>query len=437
MIRADTIDEMFDVAACLEAQPLPKGRRVAIVTNAGGPGILAVDACEASGLIAAENSAATRARLSAFLPPEASLGNPVDMVASAGPDAYRRTIETVLTSDDADALIVIFTPVDPRVAGDITAAIADGIRAGRRAGAVDKPVVACVMAEPGRSAPLRVDGETIPAYAFPENAARALGRIARYAEWRAQPPALYWGFEEVRATDARALCRGIVEARGDTWLTPEEMRRLLDDYGLPLLPAVLVRSADEAAALAAVVGFPVVAKIQAEGLSHKTDVGGVRVGLASDKAVRGAFRDLSAILRDHGLHGPMDGVVIQPMVAGGVETMVGLTEDPLFGPLVAFGLGGVHVEVLGDVGFRIAPLADRDVDALLRQIRGYRLLAGFRGQPPADVAALKDLLLRVSALAVDIPEVVELDLNPVMALPEGTGCRVVDARVRVAPPRRV
>jgi acyl-CoA synthetase (NDP forming) len=308
------------------------------------------------------------------------------------------------------------------VAPDITAAFVDGIRAGRRAGATDKPVLACVMAEPGRPVALHVDGETVPAYGFPENAARALGRVARYAEWRAQPPALYWGFEDVRASDARDVCRGIVEARGDSWLTPEELRRVLDDFGLPLLPAVLTHSADEAAA---------------HGISHKTEVGGVRLGLASEKAVRTAFRDLSTILRDRGLQGPMDGVVIQPMISGGVETMVGLTEDPLFGALVAFGLGGIHVEVLGDVGFRIAPLADRDVDALLHQIRGFPLLAGFRGQPPADLVALKDLLLRISALAAEIPEIVELDLNPVIALPAGTGCRIVDARARVAPPRRV
>jgi acetyl coenzyme A synthetase (ADP forming)-like protein len=437
VIRADTVDEMFDLAACLESQPLPRGRRIAIVTNAGGPGILAADACEAAGLTMAENSAETRARLAAFLPAEASLTNPVDMVASAGPDAYRRTIEAVLAADDNDAVIVIFTPVDRRTAGAITEAIREGIRAGRAAaGARGKPVLACVMGEPGRPAPFDVDGERVPAYAFPENAARALGRIARYAEWRAQPPALFWGFDDVRPSDARAICRGVVEHRGDSWLTPEEMRRVLDDYGLPLLPAVLARSADEAAALASIVGFPVVAKIQAEGISHKTEVGGVRVNLTSEKAVRSAYRDIAAILHDRGVNGPMDGVAIQPMIQGGVETIVGVTEDPLFGPLVAFGLGGIHVEVLGDVNFRIAPLADRDVDALLRGIRGFPLLTGFRGQPPADVAALKDLLLRVSQLAVDVPEIVELDLNPVIALPDSTGCRIVDARVRVAEPRR-
>ncbi len=437
VIRADTIDEMFDVAACLESQPLPRGRRVAIVTNAGGPGILAADACEAAGLTIADNSADTRARLAAFLPAEASLGNPVDMVASAGPDAYRRTIETVLAADDNDAVMVIFTPVDRRNAGATVSAIRDGIRAGRAtAGARAKPVLACVMGEPGGPKPFEIDGERVPAYAFPENAARALGRIARYAEWRAQPPALYWGFEDVRPADARAVCRGVVESRGDAWLTPEEMRRVLDDYALPLLPAVLAHSGDEAVALAAVVGFPVVAKIQAQSLSHKTEVGGVRVGLASEKAVRSAYRDLTGILRDHGLTGPMDGVAIQPMIQGGVETMVGVADDPLFGPLVAFGLGGIHVEVLGDVAFRIAPLADLDVDAQLRSIRGFPLLTGYRGQPPADVPALKDLLLRISQLAVDVPEIVELDLNPVIALAEGTGCRIVDARVRVAPARR-
>ncbi len=432
VVRADTIDEMFDIAACLDAQPLPAGRRVAIVTNAGGPGILAADACDAAGLRAPELSAATRARLAEFLPKEASLGNPVDMVASAGPEAYRRTIETVLTADDIDAVLVIFTPVEPRTANDVMASIREGIRTSRRAEGANKPVVACLMAEGGRPTPLAVDGELIPAYAFPENAVRALGKVAAYAEWRAQPPALAWGYEDVRADDARRLCRSVVESRGDAWLTPEELRRVLDAYGLPTLPALVAHTADEAAAVAAVVGFPVVAKLQAEGLSHKSDIGGVQVDLDSEKAVRGAFRDLVAVARQHGFGDSMEGVTIQPMIAGGTETMIGVVQDPLFGPLVAFGLGGIHVEVLGDVRFRIAPLTDRDADELLREIRGYPLLEGHRGQPPADLHALKDLVLRVSQLATDVPEIAELDLNPVIALPPGKGCRVVDARLRVA-----
>ncbi len=432
VVRADTIDEMFDIAACLEAQPLPAGRRVAVVTNAGGPGILAVDACEAAGLQVTEFSDATRDRLRAFLPPEATVTNPVDMVASAGPDAYRRTIEIALGSADVDALIVIFAPVDRRTSDDTRAAIREGIAAGRRAGATGKPVLACVMAESGTLAPLDVEGEKVPAYGFPENAARALGKVAAYAEWRSLPPELFWGFDDINPGDARDLCRDVLADRHDDWLTPEEVRRVLNAFGLPLVPALLAQTADDAAGLAAALGYPVVAKLQTRRLLHKTEAGAVRVGLASERDVRGAFRELSALAAAHGVTARDEGVVIQPMIAAGVETIVGVTEDPLFGSLVAFGLGGIHVEVLKDVHFRVAPLTERDADELLREVRGYKLLEGYRGHPAADRDALREVLLRVARLAEEVPEIVELDLNPVIALPPGNGCRIVDARIRVA-----
>jgi len=431
VIRADTIDEMFDIAACLEAQPLPPGRRIAIVTNSGGPGILAVDACEAAGLTVAPFSPATRARLTLFLPTEASVGNPVDMVASAGPDAYRRAVEVALTADDADALIVIYTPVDPTSSGETLQAIRDGIRAGRLAGAKDKPVLACLMAGTGRPLPLELDDERIPAYAFPENAARALAKVASYADWRAQTPGLLWSFEDIRVEEARAVCRLAIDARGEGWLTTDEVRAVLGAFGLPQAAGTIAHSAEEAAALAQVLGFPVAAKLAARTVQHKTDVGGVKLNLASDPAVRRAFTEIMTRGRTLAKDGEIDGVLIQSMIGGGVETIIGVTEDPLFGPLVAFGLGGIHVEVLGDVRFRVAPLTDHDADELLHEIRGLPLLLGYRGHPPADLDALRELLLRVSRLAVEVPEIVEVDLNPVMALSPGHGCRVVDARVKV------
>jgi acyl-CoA synthetase (NDP forming) len=447
VIRADTLHEMFDIAACLDAQPLPAGTRVAIVTNAGGPGILAVDACIAAGLSMAAFNDDTTARLRSFLPAEANIANPVDMIASAGPSEYRDAVETVLTAPEVDAVIVIYTPVDRRTSAETLAAIRQGIAAGRRAGGAGRPVLACVMAESRFATPLVVESsaadgtvtssEIVPTYGFPEDAARALGKIAAYAAWRAQPPALFWTFDDIRPDEARELCREVVENRGSDWLTSEETRRVLNGFGLPLLPAVVARSADDAAATAALFGFPVVAKVQTRTVLHKSDVGAVQVGLSSERAVRAAFRDLTAIAERAG---PVDasngeGVVIQPMIAGGVETMIGITDDPLFGPLVGFGLGGVHVEVLGDVQFRIAPLTERDADELLHGIKGFKLLEGYRGHAPADLQSLRELLLRVSRLADEIPEIAELDLNPVIALPPGHGCRIVDARIRVAPRR--
>ena len=272
----------------------------------------------------------------------------------------------------------------------------------------------------------------MPAYGFPENAARALGKVAAYAEWRSLPPELFWGFDDISPGDARDLCRDVLADRHDDWLTPEEVRRVLNAFGLPLVPALLAQTADDAAGLAAALGYPVVAKLQTRRLLHKTEAGAVRVGLASERDVRGAFRELSALAAAHGVTARDEGVVIQPMIAAGVETIVGVTDDPLFGSLVAFGLGGIHVEVLKDVHFRVAPLTERDADELLREVRGYKLLEGYRGHPAADRDALREVLLRVARLAEEVPEIVELDLNPVIALPPGNGCRIVDARIRVA-----
>jgi acyl-CoA synthetase (NDP forming) len=430
VVRADTIDEMFDVAALLETQSLPPGRRVAVITNAGGPGILAVDACEAAGLFVPAFGADTRRALSAFLPAEASVGNPVDMVASAGPAEYRRAIEVALTAKETDALLVIYIPIETSQSAETLDAIRGGIAAGRGAGVTGKPVLACVMSNASRPTPLVVESERVPTYAFPENAVRALAKVVAYAEWRAQPAGLLWSFDDIRAEDARAVCQTALRERGDGWLTSEEAHAVLGAFGLPQAPGMIAHSADDAAALAHVVGFPVAAKLAARRVPHKTDAGVVVLNLSSDEQVRGAYADIVARAKALTADDEIEGVLIQPMISG-VETMIGVTDDPLFGPLIAFGLGGIHVEILGDVSFRVAPLTDRDADELLRGIRGLPLLKGYRGHPPADLDALREVLLRVSRLASEVPEISELDLNPVMALPPGHGCRIVDARIKV------
>ena len=381
VIRAATIDEMFDIAVLLDAQPLPAGSRIAVVTNAGGPGILAVDACEAAGLTVTEFSAGTQAQLHAFLPATASVANPVDMVASAGPAEYRAAIETVLTSPDVDALLVLFTPVDPSCSDAIREAIQDGIARAREAGATNKPILACVLADAHMS--LRSGTERIPTYAFPENAVRALGKVAAYAAWRAQPAGLFWGFDDIHLDDARAICRKALAERGDTWLTERETWDVLHAFAMPAAVSSLARTADEAAAFASVIGFPVAAKLASPTVQHKTELGAVRLNLITPQDVREAFADIVA--RRTAAVGPgtleaIDGVVIQPMIGGGVETIVGIAHDPVFGPLVAFGIGGVNVEVFGDVRFKIAPLTDRDADDLLHEIRGLPLLMGHRGR---------------------------------------------------------
>jgi acetyl coenzyme A synthetase (ADP forming)-like protein len=431
VIRVATVDEMFDVAACLDAQPLPAGTRIGIVTNAGGPGILAADACEAAGLSVVRFSNGTCEQLGAFLPRTASVGNPVDMIASAGPDDYRRALDSVLRAPEVDAVLAIYTPVDER--GPL---IVDGIREGialaRTAGETRKPIVACLMSDALRAGRFRVGRETIPTYAFPENAVRALGKTAAYAAWKAQPAGLRWGFDDVHVEAARAICRAALADRSDVWLDSHDSIALLQAFGIPVAAGALAHTADEAAAFAAVLGFPVAAKIASAELRHKTDIGGVRLNLTNAIEVKAAFEDVLTRGRAAAAGARIDGVLIQPMVKEGVETIIGIAHDPVFGSLIGFGLGGVDVELLSDVHFRIAPLTDQDADELLHEIRAFPLLQGYRGRTPVDLPALREILLRVSALAEELPEIIELDLNPVIALAPGKGCRIVDARIRVA-----
>ena len=432
VIRADTIDEMFDLAACLSAQPLPRGGRVAIVTNAGGPGILAADACEAAGLTVVRFSEFTRARLQALLPAVPSVSNPVDMIASAGPAEYEATVDTVLRAGETDALIILYTPVDPSGAKAVLDAVGRGIVSARASGATGKPIVACLMAGDtlGR---LEFGGEQIPVYEFPENAARALGKVVSYAHWRETPLGEPREFADVSPNAARAVCQSVIASRGETWLTEEEMRRVLAAFGVPLSPTAFARTAERAAEAAEAMGYPVVAKLVSSAVTHKSDLGGVLLNLGDRAAVIDAFRQLEAAALHHGV--PLDGALIQPMVStasGGVETMVGVVNDRLFGPIIGFGLGGTDVELQGDMHFRLAPLAGRDAEELIAETRAGRLLSAHRGKPAADIASLSNLLARISALARAVPEIRELDLNPVIVKPMGHGLHIVDARIKVS-----
>jgi acyl-CoA synthetase (NDP forming) len=275
-------------------------------------------------------------------------------------------------------------------------------------------------------------GEELPTYAFPESAARVLSKAAAYADWRAQPAGMIPDFEDLDLSRAGAICSSALRQRGNGWLSAQETRGVLEALRLPVAAGGVATSAEEAARLADQVGYPVAVKLASTQLVHKTEIGGVRLGLADAAAVRRAFEEIADHLKRIGKLEAMDGVLVQPMLKGGVEIMIGMTQDPLFGPLIAFGLGGIHVEILADVCFRITPLTDRDAAEMVRSIRGFRLLQGYRGHPPADLAAIEETLLRVSRLVEEIPEIAELDLNPLFALPPGQGCRIVDARIGVA-----
>lgn len=429
VIRADTLQEMFGIARVLVDQPAPRGRRVCVVTNAGGPGILCVDALSAADLDVEPLSDATRARLAEFLPAAASTGNPVDMIASAGPDAYRRAVEILLAAAEVDALVVIYTPTGMIPAETVEEAILDGVSAGRAAGGVEKPVLASLVGADREIHHLSRDGEVVPVFQFPEEIGRVLGKVSRYADWRRTGPGLFPVLPNLDTERARALCRGALAERGAGWLPVETAREVLRAVGLPVAPGGVARGADEAVEIARDVGFPVACAIASLDVVHKSDQGFVELGLGGESDVRAAWQRIEERAAAAGAE--LGGVLVQPMIAGGTEVMIGVDVDATFGPMIAFGLGGVHVEILRDVVFRVAPLTDRDAREMVGGIRGSRLFDGYRGHPPADRPALEDALLRVSALAEAVPEIRELDLNPLFALPPGEGARIVDVRIRV------
>ncbi len=431
VIRAGTLEEMFALGTLLSNQPLPPGRRVAVLTNAGGPGILCADTCEASGLLLPELSPGVRERLASFAPSAASLSNPVDLIASASADHYRQAIETLLAAPEIDIVIILFVSVSLTKTGPIAAGIQDGIRRARAAGISQKPIAVVWMAEGDLDRRFQLDRETIPTFILPEIPATVLGKAARYAEWRhkslGQTPELH-GLD---IAPLRDLCGRVVTDRGPGWLTVEETKAVLTGLGLSVQPGEIAKTEQEAVALAEQLGFPVALKLVSHEIVHKTEVGGVALSLKDKDEVRRTYRHMIQRIKELNKLEAMEAVLIQPMLTNGVEVMVGVTHDPSFGPLVAFGLGGIHVEILEDVEFRVTPLTDRDAHEMVRNIKGYRLLEGYRGHPPADIAAIEDILLRISRLVEEIPEIQELDLNPIFALPPGQGCRIVDARIRV------
>jgi acetyl coenzyme A synthetase (ADP forming)-like protein len=424
VIRVNTIEEQFAVASLLANQPLPRGSRVAILTNAGGPGILAADALEAGGLVIPELTGPVRERMAAVLPREASTSNPVDTIASAGPVEYRACLEALLDSDEVDAVIVIHVPTTPAGAELVAAAVRDTVDAYTG----PTPVLAVFMQE---AVPLLRSGrKTIPTYRFPEAAALALARAVRYSEWRSRDPGTEPFFADLDGQQARAIALSGLDRMGPEggWLEPEEVEAVLTATGLPVPASVRVRTPEEAQEAARTIGGPLAIKVISPSALHKSDVGGVVLGVNGEQAVAEAFSKVWAAVPDP------EGVLIQEMVIGGHEVLIGMTSDPTFGPLLAFGMGGVLVELLGDVALRLHPLTDQDARAMILSLRTSRLLLGYRNLPEGDIEALEEALLRVSALIGEVPELLEMDLNPVKVSTPGNGIKVVDARIRVGHP---
>jgi acetyl coenzyme A synthetase (ADP forming)-like protein len=429
VIRTDTLEELFDVAVLLSTQPVPVGPRVGVVTNAGGPGILLADACDAHGLVLPELTPATLDTLRAFLPAQAGLSNPVDMLAEATPDDYARTIAAVGVDPNVDALVVIYIPPLITKPEEVAAAVAQA------AGAVpaQKPVLSVYISSTGAPAELSAGPRgRLPSYSFPENAAQVLAAVERYGRWRRRPRGKTLTLDRFAQSAIRAVVdRVLAGADGPQWLRPRDLAAVLWAAGISLAAAEETTVAD-AVETAERLGYPLVAKAIAPDLVHKSDVGGVIMGLESAHAVATAVDTLVERMRVIGTR--LDGILLQRQIGGGIEALVGVTTDPTFGPLVVCGLGGVLVELLHDVAFRLSPVSDVDADEMIGKLRAGKLLDGYRGAPPGDRAALMQVILRVSALVEILPELRELDLNPVKVLAPGQGVVVVDGRMRLGLP---
>ncbi|MEV7011388.1 GNAT family N-acetyltransferase [Streptosporangium sp. NPDC051022] len=415
VIRVDSVQDMLDTARLLTAQPLPSGGRVAVVGNSGGPQALAADACERYGLLVPELSPVTRGRLRSRLPASAAVANPVDLTADGTARDLAFAVETVLADPEIDSVLVVYTPPFgsglARTRHAITAATATAV----------KPVLACIAGHDGL-----LDGR-VPCYAFPEQAVQALHHAVEYASWRSvpqSPPA------DPR-TAGTVAARGLVEADlachpGGRWLDHATAARLLGCYGVRVIDSVQADGPGGAAAAAETIGFPVALKASGPGLVHKSDVGGVRLGLGTVQEVRRAYREMAGAI------GPaMTGAIVQPMAEAGVEMIIGGVAHETFGPLLMVGMGGVAAELMADRSFRVPPLDERDPAAMIAELRCAPLLTGYRGRPAVDVAALREQIVGVGRLLDDLPQVAELDLNPVIVT--ASGAVAVDVRIRLAP----
>jgi acyl-CoA synthetase (NDP forming)/GNAT superfamily N-acetyltransferase len=417
VITTPGFGDLVETTALLASQPVPAGRTVAIVSNVGGAGVLAADACADLGLTVHRPHGLISRRLRALVPDTGAVGGPVDTTAAISTEGFRQCLELLSADDEVDAIIALVLPT--AATGDLVGAIQQA--------EVRVPLAAVVLGQPESVRLIeRMEGQ-VPAYGYPEAAVAAMARAARYGAWRAEPRGQVPSLPDIRTEDARTLVRGFFHATlGGGWMPPDKTAELLRCYGIPLAGLTPARTEDEAVRAFEAVAGPVVLKADVPGLLHKTDAGAVELDLRTEADVRRAYRALADRFGERQRQ-----VLVQPMIAGGTEVIVGVADDHMFGPLVVFGLGGVATEVLADHAARLTPLTDIDADRLIGSIRSAPLLRGHRGSPPADLGALRDLLLRVSRLADDLPEVTELDLNPVIARPDGA--YVVDARIKVRP----
>jgi len=424
VLRADTVEDLFEYAIAFANQPLPNGRRTVIITNAGGPGIMATDACVRYGLELAQLNEKTLEQLRQKLPPHASLLNPIDLIGDAQHDRYEAALDAVLDDPNVDAVIVLLTPQAMTDIENIANVIVQ--KSKQRV----KPILACFMGLVDISAGVNILKENgVPCYSFPEDAVRALAAMVKYVDWIRRPRT---GFKMFPVDTERArnlLSKAPVSEHG---FIPEEVAfQVLEAYGFPVLPWGVAKTPEEAVSVARQIGYPVVLKVLSPDIVHKFDVGGVQLNLNSDSDVKQAFEKIINSVKQHLPEARIEGVIVQAMAKKGREVILGLKRDPQFGPILMFGLGGIYVEVLRDVTFRFAPVRELGAYRMVRDIRTYKLLEGVRGEPPADIDKIVECIERLSQLAIEQDLIEELDINPLIVYPQGEGAVVVDVRIMV------
>jgi acetyl coenzyme A synthetase (ADP forming)-like protein len=425
VLRANSIQDLFDLAIAFARQPLPLNDRVVIVTNAGGPGIMATDACERAGIPLASLSEKTAQTLRERLPAAASVLNPVDVLGDALADRYQLAVELVLKDENVGSLIVILTPQYMTEIEETARVVGELARQN------NKPVMTCFMGEANIGPGVKIlTSYTVPNYAVPERAVRALAAMVRQCRWQQEPPLQVERFD----VDQETVRKVFAQVRAERRLTigDAEARDILRAYGISIPASELARTPEEAIEIAGRIGYPVVMKVASPDILHKTDIGGVKLNLASPDDVRDAFDLLVYRAMRFMPEATIWGCLVQQMVKGGKEVIVGMNCDPQFGPLVMFGLGGIYVEILKDVAFRVAPFSRKEAQEMIQEIRSYNLLRGVRGEPPSDLKATAEALLRVSQLVTDFPEIVEMDINPLMVFPNGQGVMGIDMRLVLA-----
>ncbi len=422
VIRARSMDELFDFAVALARQPLPPNNKVAIVTNAGGPGIMATDAIERTGLTLASFTNETLEALQKALPPAASILNPVDLLGDAPTARYQAALDCVLADPNVGAVLVILTPQFTTRIDEVASVVADAANRGK------VPVLACFMGQASLANAQKIFAESrVPNYISPERAVEALSVMVKQKvrQERKDPPAEMMDLDLHRVVETFAKVR----QAGRFKMGDAEAREILEAYKIPVPASRLCGTVDEAVAFADEIGYPVVMKIASPDILHKTDIGGVRINMRSPDEVRDSFDLMTFRAARYMPDADIWGCLVQQQVHGGKEVIIGMNRDPQFGPLVMFGLGGIYVEALKDVVFRIAPFSRDEAMEMIREMRSFNLLMGVRGEARSDLRAIADTLLKVSQLVVDFPEIVELDINPLMVFEEGKGVMGIDMRL--------